>query len=32
LMAIKNCSVWQLSICMNYCIFTALHGVAGMIG
>jgi CXXC-20-CXXC protein len=32
LMAIKNCSVWQLSVCINYCISSALHGVAGMIG
>ena len=31
-MAIKKCSVWQLRVCIRYCIFTALHGVAGMIG
>jgi|GEM_PF-4474045 len=31
-MAIKKCSVWQLRVYIIYCIFTALHGVAGRIG
>ena len=31
-MAIKKCGVWQLRVCIIYCIFTALHGVGGMIG
>lgn len=32
LMVINFCSVWQLRLCINFCIFDALHGVAGMIG
>lgn len=31
LLAFEECSVWQLRECMNYRIFNALYGVAGMI-
>lgn len=31
-MVIKKYSVWQLRLCTNFCITTALHGAVGMIG